>query len=393
MKNKTVKIFTTLAMAMVVVAIGFACLFNVNGVKADGPTKTPIDDTIKTQLCTQVENAFTALDGEYTLAGQNRLTSTLDSAKTNINASEYKEDAEAIALKAIENMNAVLVKSEFEDAKLEQLRDLKLYCASIGVDYNAFYEANKDKFEYDVKVTNSELYQLTDSLMDLADDTAAASQGKWSTDKLVKIGLAVNVITLLLVFMISRKKKEVPAKSNEGENKEEQKPAPVQKGDFFSYNAPRTIVEPAVTEDKAPVEEPFAELDEEDAFASLKANNKTFEERLAEAEDIVKQGYEEINAKLLSYKKVSVRVSKKYVSYRVGRELIAKLVIRGKTLRCYLALDPETYEVTKLHHKDESEFSTYKEVPMMMRVRSNRAIKNTVRLVEDIATKYSLVSK
>ena len=93
------------------------------------------------------------------------------------------------------------------------------------------------------------------------------------------------------------------------------------------------------------------------------------------------------------YDNKNLIVSKKYVSYRVGRELIAKLVIRGKTLRCYLALDPETYEVTKLHHKDESEFSTYKEVPMMMRVRSNRAIKNTVRLVEDIATKYSLISK
>ncbi len=339
-----------------------------------------------------LKDAYDGLVNEYTTPAQNRLNSIYTKAVVDLSASQSDEGSKIILNKAIEEMQSVLTKKQFELAKAEQISNLKLYCASKGVDYKTFAEANKDKFEYDAKVTEVELYQVTETLMSLVDDTAKASQGRWSTDKLVKIVLALNVITLLLVFMISRKKKEVPAKSQEGENKEEQKPAPVQKGDFFSYNANKTFVPTAVTVDE-PQEEPFAELEEENAFANLKANDKTFEERLAEAEDIVKQGYQEINAKLLSYKKVNVRVSKKYVSYRVGRQLVAKLTIRGKTLRCYLALDPETYEVTKLHHKDESEFSSYKEVPMMMRVRSNRAIKNTVRLVEDIATKYSLIAK
>ncbi len=367
--------------------------------KTNNPEKTTIENLTVSGGNYQLggyhdtlKDAYDDLVNEYTTPAKNRINSIYTKAVVDLSASQNDANSVVILNNAIEEMQLVLTKKQFELAKAEQLSNLKLYCASKGVDYKSFAEANKDKFEYDSKVTEVELYQVTESLMSLVDETAKASEGRWSTDKLVKIVLALNVITLLLVFMISRKKKEVPAKSQEGEKKEEQQPAPVQKGDFFSYNVNKTFVPTAVTVDE-PQEEPFAELDEEDAFANLKVNDKTFEERLAEAEDIVKQGYEEINAKLLSYKKVNVRISKKYVSYRVGRQLVAKLTIRGKTLRCYLALDPEAYEVAKLHHKDESEFTTYQEVPMMMRVRSNRAIKNTVRLVEDIATKYSLVSK
>ena len=128
-------------------------------------------------------------------------------------------------------------------------------------------------------------------------------------------------------------------------------------------------------------------------FAGLKGKSKTFEERLAEADEITKANFEAIKAELESYKRVSSRLSKKAMSFRVGRVLVVKTVIRGKTLRCYLSLDPAAYEFSKFHHRDASDKKAYMQVPMMMKVRSGRALKRTIRLISDVAEKFALVKK
>lgn len=131
-----------------------------------------------------------------------------------------------------------------------------------------------------------------------------------------------------------------------------------------------------------------------DAFASMrKRSTKTFADRLAEADEQTKANYEEIKNELLSFKKVKSRMSRKCESYRVGRVLIAKVVFSGKSIKCYLALDPAAYETSVFHHRDVSEKKSYVDVPMLMRVRSNRSVKNAKRLVAEVAEKNGLVKK
>lgn len=170
--------------------------------------------------------------------------------------------------------------------------------------------------------------------------------------------------------------------------------------------AEEPIVETPVVTETAPVEEKGEEtvVVEEKAeekveetpafdFASLASvKSKTFEEKLSEASEEAKAFYEEIKNGLLSYKKVKSRLSKKADSFRVGRKLIAKIAFAGKSVKCYLALNPDEIE-KKFHHRSVSAKKAYASVPTLMRVKSKRAVKNTLTLIEKLATENGLIKK
>ncbi len=140
-------------------------------------------------------------------------------------------------------------------------------------------------------------------------------------------------------------------------------------------------------------EETETESEDDNAFAGINGVSKTFEEKLIEADEVIKDGYKLITEELLSYKKVNPRLSKKALSFRTGRTLIAKMTIVGKTLKVYYALNPMDYDVNKFFQKDASDKKAYEEVPMLMRVKSGRGAKKTAGLVADLAEKFGLVKK
>jgi len=127
---------------------------------------------------------------------------------------------------------------------------------------------------------------------------------------------------------------------------------------------------------------------EVDPFADLQnRKSKTFDERLAEAEEQTRATYEEIKAAFLAHKKVKERQSKKFVSFRKGRTLLAKVVLRGKSFNVFLALNPDEYAETVYHHKAKGDKKAYELVPMMVRVRSPRSVKKVKRLIDDVVAK------
>ena len=77
----------------------------------------------------------------------------------------------------------------------------------------------------------------------------------------------------------------------------------------------------------------------------------------------------------------------------MGRKLVAKIYIRGKSIKCYLALDPNAYEFTKFHHRDASGKKAYELVPFKMSIRSPRSVKRTKNLIADIAINNQLAKK
>jgi hypothetical protein len=114
---------------------------------------------------------------------------------------------------------------------------------------------------------------------------------------------------------------------------------------------------------------------------------KTFSQRMADTTPENRAYYSEIKNELLSYKKVNDRYSRKCESFRTGRTLLAKIVLIGKTLRLYLALDPKDYEFNVYYHHDESDKKAYEEVPLMVKLQSDRGIKKAKRLIAALMEK------
>ena len=86
------------------------------------------------------------------------------------------------------------------------------------------------------------------------------------------------------------------------------------------------------------------------------------------------------------------RTSWSFESFNSGRSKMAKINVRGKTLVLYLALDPAEYTNSKYHIRDMSEKAKYAAVPVMVRVKSPRAAKFAIELIDQLAEKKGLVA-
>lgn len=142
-----------------------------------------------------------------------------------------------------------------------------------------------------------------------------------------------------------------------------------------------------VVSDKAVItEEVIEETEEEKAddfkFSGNASRLKTsFLCRLIQAEKETADYYSQLKNYLLSYKGVNSRVSWFFDSFNKGRNHCAKLNIRGKTVIMYIALDPKDYSISKYHHTDVSDKAKYAKTPMMLRIRSARALKYATELI------------
>ena len=109
--------------------------------------------------------------------------------------------------------------------------------------------------------------------------------------------------------------------------------------------------------------------------------DKSFEAKLIQGDGTLKKWYSELKNELLSYRKVTARSSWQHEAFRLGRGTVAKLVIRGKTLRLYLALDPAAYEGSKYLVEDASEHAKFEKTPLLYRIRSERRCRYAKELI------------
>lgn len=117
--------------------------------------------------------------------------------------------------------------------------------------------------------------------------------------------------------------------------------------------------------------------------------NRSFTAKLKQSEDKVKNYYSTLRNELTSYKKVRSNISWNGDRFNLGRETIAKVIIRGKTLRFLLALDPEDPELKEsvYHQQNVAEQKAHQDTPFMVKVSSDMGVKKAVRLVGILAAK------
>lgn len=97
---------------------------------------------------------------------------------------------------------------------------------------------------------------------------------------------------------------------------------------------------------------------------------KSFVAKLSLSSDDTLAYYSDLKNELLSYKKIKERTSWKYETFRRGRKLIAKLAVRGKTLRLYVALDPSNFEKAI----DVSRVKSHASVPCLLKIKNPRRL-------------------
>ena len=110
----------------------------------------------------------------------------------------------------------------------------------------------------------------------------------------------------------------------------------------------------------------------------------SFEERIKEIDEASIEYYNRLQACFLSYKGVKSRLSLRCDSYRVGKQLLAKITIGGNSLKIYLAIDASQEEITqkKIRFRDMSNSSAYKEVPAMIPVKSELCVRKVCEIID-----------
>lgn len=100
--------------------------------------------------------------------------------------------------------------------------------------------------------------------------------------------------------------------------------------------------------------------------------------------------YNQITEYLLSYKYIKNRQSTRCESFRYAKNLVAKICIGGKTLKLYLALDPndEFFVDKKYHQRNISATKAYEEVPCMLPIKSQLAVRKACEVIDYLMTKY-----
>lgn len=155
----------------------------------------------------------------------------------------------------------------------------------------------------------------------------------------------------------------------------------------------KVVVEPVVESKKEIIEEEKELVitdiaDEKDAVKTT-----PFCEKMLFLDRKTQEFYNALNNEFISYRKINDRVSSKGVSYRLGRDLVAKITVRGKTMRLHLALPINGFEQKIFFQKDLSDVKAYAEVPFTVKVKSDRGLKNAIKLISALSEAKAIEKK
>lgn len=116
---------------------------------------------------------------------------------------------------------------------------------------------------------------------------------------------------------------------------------------------------------------------------------KSFIEKIS-THDIAKSQYELLRDKLLSIKGVRVLSAFGHESYKCKSHSLMRFAVKGKTLNSYVGLNPDEYIDTKYVFEDVSESKLHKNYPMRVRITSERKLKWTAELIDQLIKKHNL---
>jgi len=116
----------------------------------------------------------------------------------------------------------------------------------------------------------------------------------------------------------------------------------------------------------------------------------SFMSRLIQSEEPIQTYYTIVKNYLLSFKGVKARTSWNFESFNKGRIQCAKLNVKGSAFQVYLGLDTNEYSEDKYHFVYAGDKPKLDKVPMMMKVKSERSLKYTLELIDEVMRKNGI---
>ncbi len=197
------------------------------------------------------------------------------------------------------------------------------------------------------------------------------------------------IIRSIVVMIIGFVKSGAARKEAAEEPAEEPAPAPAPVQETAAEPAPAPAPEPvpvAATVEEPVEEEPVEEEPEEEVadadMTKRKSIQKSFSGKMSQATKEQKEYYNELKNYMLSFKRVSSRVSWNFDSFNIGREKAVKIAFRGQTMVAFFALNPKDYEDTKYFPHDMGDKKKFEDTPMMVKVKSERGVKFAKELID-----------
>lgn len=106
-----------------------------------------------------------------------------------------------------------------------------------------------------------------------------------------------------------------------------------------------------------------------------------------------KDFYVDIKNALSRLKGTTFRISKRVEKVRYQGKTIAVMSVSAKAIRLCLALDPTKYDVAVYRHKDLSEKTSYKSVPMQVMVGTKKALTRALFLIDELMVSLDMTKK
>lgn len=120
---------------------------------------------------------------------------------------------------------------------------------------------------------------------------------------------------------------------------------------------------------------------------------RSYQSRLAQSQGRVQDYYSVLKNALLSYKGVKGRISWNYEAFNKGRNHLAKMNAKTKTLYLYLALDPAELADSKYGITDVSSKKKYASVPVLMKIKGDRKFKYALELIDKMCAENMQLPK
>ena len=178
---------------------------------------------------------------------------------------------------------------------------------------------------------------------------------------------------------------------------EEVEPAPEEQPAEEPVAEPEPVVEkqPQPVEEKPVEEQPVEEAAPVEVPVEAPAEEKKpiiripFTERMINADEEMKNNYNELKNEILSYG-VNSRVSNSGDTFRLHRVTYVKITIAGLSLKLYFALNPEDYKDSTLPIQNAGHKGIYAEIPLVFKVKSGLSMRRCKQLIQDVMDKNGL---
>ncbi len=115
---------------------------------------------------------------------------------------------------------------------------------------------------------------------------------------------------------------------------------------------------------------------------TLARANQTFEERIRNLDHDLYKKYQDLRSYCLQYG-LKEKMDQVYNVFSLNKTRYIVFSIRGKALKIYFALDPKDYEDSKIAFQDGSNITKYKDVPLILKVKSDLSYKRAITLIDD----------